>query len=190
MSYTGSSCINIHDNHPETRIKSGYYCTNNTEWTYCNMTEFHDIPTTCVGRGWKRIAKVDISAGDNCPCGWNKGNYSGYGFCQKSFDGAGCSSTIFSTKGITYQRVCGKARGYQKGLPNDGLAFNSLTIDDHYVNGLSITYGSPRQHIWFYANGDHDTSETYYLGCPCDGLVGYNPWSSSFVDSNYYCESS
>ena len=81
----------------------------------------------------------------------------------------------FYTNGAPYQRVCGKVRGYQKGHPNDGLAFNSLTIDDHYVNRLSITYGSPRQHIWSYANGDYDKTEAYYLACPCDGLIGYNP---------------
>ena len=30
----------------------------------------------------------------------------------------------------------------------------SLTIDDLYVDGVSITYGSaPRRHIWTYVNG-------------------------------------
>lgn len=92
-------------------------------------------------------------------------------------------STTFSTNGFTYQKVCGKVRGYQKGHPNNGLAFNSLTIDSYYVNGLSITYGSPRQHIWTYANGDYDNGGN---SCPCDGAGSTTP---SFVSNNYYCES-
>ena len=29
------------------------------------------------------------------------------------------------------------------------------TIDGYYVEGISITYGNPRQHIWTYAVGRH-----------------------------------
>ena len=61
MSNAGSSCTDIYENHPETRTKSGYYRISDNRWTYYNMTEFHDIPTTqfyYVGRGWKRTAKL------------------------------------------------------------------------------------------------------------------------------------
>ena len=189
MNYTGSSCEDIYSNNPEIRKKSGYYRINDTQWTYCNMTAIEitkNFISTCgdVREGWRGVVDIDISAGDNCPSGWTKDTYSGYSFCRKSFDGVGCSSTTFATNGITYQKVCGKARGYQKGHPNNEFVFNSLTIDDRYVNGLSITYGSPRQHIWTYANGDYDISGTNL--CPCDGDGGTIP---SFVGSNYYCES-
>jgi len=65
-----------------------------------------------------------------------------------------CSSASFSTNGISYQRVCGRARGYQKG---NSLAFYGTdpykAIDEDYIDGLSITYGSnPRQHIWTFAS--------------------------------------
>ena len=188
MNYTGSSCENIYNNNPEIRTKSGYYRINDAHWTYCNMTAIEiasNFISTCAGVGeqWRRIVDIDISAGDNCPSGWTKDTYSGYSFCRKSFDGVGCSSVTLTTNGATYQGVCGKARGYQKGHPNLDLAFSSLTIDDHYVNGLSITYGSPRQHIWSYANGDYDNGGIY---CPCDGTGDTAP---SFIGSNYYCES-
>ena len=42
------------------------------------------------------------------------------------------------------------------------------TIDQTYVDGLSITHGSPRQHLWTLAVG---RSEGYYnlmLTCPRD----------------------
>ena len=48
-------------------------------------------------------------------------------------------------------------------------------IDDAYVDGLSITRGSPRQHIWSYAAGTG--------GCRC--VNGSEP---TFVGNDYYCE--
>ena len=79
-----------------------------------------------------------------------------------------CSSTTFSTNGTSYQRVCGRARGYQKGW---SVAFNRYhqagqTIDGYYVDGLSITHGNPRQHIWTFANGLYDNRSTSN-NCPC-----------------------
>ena len=186
MNYTGSSCEDIYNNNPETVNKSGYYRINENQWTYCNMTPtVNDFISTCVGMGggWRKIVDIDISAGDNCPSGWTKQIVSGYSFCQKSFDGRGCSSTTFSTNGFAYQKVCGKARGYQKGHPHNRLV-STDTIDSNYADGLSITYDSPRQHIWTYATGAFDRSGQIY--CPCDGNGGTTP---SFVGSNYYCES-
>ena len=179
MIYNGSSCKNIYNNYPEVRNKSGYYRINGTQWVYCTEN------CAGVGGGWQRIVDIDVSAGDDCPSGWTKANNSGYSFCTKSFDGRGCSAATFTTNGITYQKVCGKARGYQKGHPNLGDAFNTQTINSYYVNGLSITYGNPCQHIWTYANGDDDRNSSTG-GCPCDGSGGTTP---SFVSSNYYCES-
>jgi len=181
MTYTGSSCEDIYSNNPETGNKSGYYRINDTQWTYCNMTAIAAgfmIPTCAgVGGGWRRIVNIDISAGDDCPSGWLKGTYSGVSFCQKSFDGAGCSSTIFPINGFHYQKVCGRARGYQKGHPWGG--FRSNVIDSNYVDGLSITYNSPHQHIWTYATGSYESS------CPCST----NSAPPLFVDNDHYCES-
>ena len=60
-----------------------------------------------------------------------KANNSAYNFCQKSFSDSGCSSANFTTNGIAYQKVCGKARGYQQGHPNNQDTFNAMTIDNH-----------------------------------------------------------
>ena len=53
--------------------------------------------------------------------------------------------------------ICGQLRGYQFGSQNGFYPYYSnpsLTIDDLYVDGVSITYGSaPRRHIWTYVNG-------------------------------------
>ena len=152
-----------------------------------------DFISTCagVGGGWRRIANIDISTGDDCPGEWRKATQSGVSFCRVASDNVyyTCSSAIFSTNGISYQRVCGRARGYQKG---DTLGFyganfySEPSIDHDYVSGLSITYSSnPRQHIWTFASG---RGERYNdrLNCPC---TVSNAYSLSFVGSNYYCES-
>ena len=81
-----------------------------------------DFITTCagIGGGWRRIVNIDISAGDDCPGRWRKATHSNISFCRVASDGRESSSASFSTNGISYQRVCGRARGYQKG---DTIAF-------------------------------------------------------------------
>ena len=94
---------------------------------------------------------------------------------------------------ISYQRVCGRARGYQKG---DTVAFYgshlieyNKTINEDYVSGLSFTHSSnPHQHIWTFASGRGERLSRYdQFNCPCSVNGGYSPFS--FVGSNYYCES-
>ena len=55
------------------------------------------------------------------------------------------------------------------------------TIDDVYVDGVSITRGSPRHHVWTLISEWWPTPTT----CPCSG-GGNLP---SFVGDDYYCES-
>ena len=184
MSYIGLSCEDIYNNNPEIGNKNGYYPINNNQWTFCNMTAiaagYFTFSCAGVAGEWRRIASFDISAGDDCPTGWSKSSHSGVSFCRSPSDKGGCYSIIFSSK-MSYNRVCGRIRGYQKGSP-DG--FRSGNINDMYVDGLSITHGNPRQHIWTYAVGhtDHGGSR-----CPCAARQGASP--PSFVGSNYYCES-
>ena len=183
MNYTGSSCEDIYINNVATRDKSGYYRINNNKWMFCNM---RDMILSCAGRDgvWKRIASFNITAGDDCPSPWMKSSHNGVSFCVGS-TAAGCYSVNYSTNGMSYQKVCGRASGYQKGSPD---AFNSggNTIDSIYVDGLSITHGSPRQHIWTYAVGVVDPGSSC-CGCPCAAAPGPTP--PSFVGSHYYCES-
>ena len=149
--------------------------------------------STCAGVGgeWRKIVNINISTGDDCPGEWRKATQSNVSFCRVASDGEyKCSSASFSTNGISYQRVCGRARGYQKG---DTVTFYgpqrlySRTIIQDYVSGLSITYSSnPHQHIWTYASGRGERNNDPW-NCPCSVNGGYNP--SSFVGNDYYCES-
>ena len=191
MTYTGSSCEDIYNNNPETGDKSGYYYVDG-KWTYCNMNEIaagdHDFIPTCAGHGggWKRIINIDISVGDDCPNGWRKDTYDGVSFCRLvSNDYYACSSANFSTNGAGYQKVCGRARGYQKGWAASFFGYHSRSYNiDHvsgYADGLLITYGSPRNHIWTYVNGQYD-NRTHRYNCPCASSTGYTP--PPFVGTN------
>ena len=104
----------------------------NIEWVYCNMTAIalsRDVILSCAGVDgvWERIASLNITAGDDCPSPWVKSSHNGVSFCIGSAVTvlvAGCYSVNYSTNGMSYQRVCGRASGYQKGSP---AAFNSYS---------------------------------------------------------------
>ena len=89
--------------------------------------------------------------------------------------------------------MCGRVIGYQD-MSSDGFRRQSLgegvSISEPYLDGVSITYGQPRNHIWSYAGGVTERSlSTSNSGtnCPCSTAAGSRP--QSFVGDNYYCES-
>ena len=196
MSYNGLSCKDIFAENPEIRNKPGFYRVKN-QWVFCNMTALSaSYRASCVGvgGGWTRIGHFNISAGDDCPPGWIKaGTVSGVSFCRPpgtASPGYSCYSIRFSTNGLSYKGVCGRARGYQKG---DVWGFWGSTttqgnsIEGSYVDGLSITHGTgPRHHIWTYAVGQYDHSSVSW-GCPCSPHAATSP--PSYIKGNYYCES-
>ena len=100
----------------------------------------------------------------------------------------GCASVTYKAYGMKYNKVCGQAIGYQK-ASTDGFGLGTVNnIDGIYVHGLSITYGSPRKHLWTYASGlsDTDSGDTVQ-NCPCTSSSAAQP--PIFVGDNYYCES-
>ena len=56
------------------------------------------------------------------------------------------------------------------------------TINMAYVDGVSITHGNPRSHIWTFA-ADRDEA---FKDCPYEAGSESAP---PFVEDNYYCES-
>ena len=79
-------------------------------------------------------------------------------------------------------------KGYQDRSPDGfGPYFSGhSTIDTFYVDGISITHGSPRKHLWTYANGVSELYVNQLYRCPC---VGTNPNVPTFVGENVCCES-
>jgi len=110
-----------------------------------------------------------------------------------NIDGGGCSSATFNLHDMRYTHVCGKIVGYQQKTPDafHPYYFNRhLTIDDGYVDGISLTHGrNPRKHIWTFAAALHEviTTNGYDL-CPCTNI--HNPLSTPippYVGSDYFC---
>ncbi|XP_065914398.1 uncharacterized protein [Dysidea avara] len=175
------SCRDIYQLNPTSDGKSGYYVVkigDRPSFVYC------DMELECGGeKGWMRITDMNITNGDECPHGWKKIT-SPVAACRASSDDDGCYSAQFSTHQVPYSRVCGMVIGYQKGS-TDAFQPSSNSIDDPYVDGVSITYGTPRKHIWTYALGYNEAGGIY--SCPC--AVSGGPLPPSFVHENYYCES-
>ena len=71
--------------------------------------------------------------------------------CVRSNRNAGCSNIIFSVMKIPYSHICGTVQAYWNGTPDGftGSERSSTTINENYVDGISLTYGtSSKTHIW------------------------------------------
>ena len=179
----GKSCDDIYQINKASRGASGNYWINTTtgiEEVYCDM----EIVCGSHKGGWMRIANLDTRRGDDCPSGWTKITTPVVA-CRAPSTFSGCYSTIFSTLSIPYNKICGMAVGYQQGS-TDGFS-NSGSINGPYLDGVSITYGNPRKHIWSYGIGITDSGNFENANCPCSPVSGELP--PSFVHDHYYCES-
>ena len=135
--------------------------------------------------GWTRVAYLNMSdPSQQCPTELRLYNESGVRACgRQTSDIGSCDSLTFSTNGISYSQVCGRVIGYQYGHTD---AIHNRAIDGRYVEGISITHGSPRQHIWTLAAG-HEETGTNQRNCPCN--TGSTASVPSFVGDDYFCES-
>ena len=144
------------------------------------------------GGGWTRLAYLDMTdATQNCPSGFRLYQAGGVRACGRLSTSPSCTSITFPTNGISYTQICGKVIGYQYGStdaihPHHNGQHNNL--DSYYLEGVSITRGSPRQHIWSLMSGPYSIISDE-SNCPCNT----NSWQAgqiqSFVGSHYYCES-
>ena len=143
----------------------------------------------CGPGEWRRVAYLNMSdPTQQCPSAWREYNTGGVRACGRpGTSGESCAATTYSID-FQYRRVCGRVVGYQFGDP-DGF-HTDFDIDNNMVfaDGVSITHGSPRKHLWTYAAGVLEGAEINLLSnCPCSSNPGKK--APSFVESNYYCES-
>ena len=176
-----TSCKELKSQYPSS--PSGYYvlasANGSVDYTaYCNMG------TLCgSGGGWSRLAYLDMyDATQNCPSGFRLYQSGGVRACGKS--SSDCASVQFPSNGISYSQICGRVTGYQYGH-TDGLRTHR-SIDSDYLEGVSITHGSPRQHVWSLISGISE-SHSASNACPCN--TGSSVSVQSFIGNNYFCES-
>ena len=143
--------------------------------TVCNITSVN----------WRRIAYFDTTQGDSCPSSLRTvtNTENNQTACGRTAD-PGCTSLQLSPDG-NYTNVCGRVRGYQDYSP-DGFNTGTDSIDSYYIDGISITHGNPRTHLWSYVAGWSEKA----LRCPC---ARPDPTDRSgvpsFVGEHFYCES-
>ena len=188
--YPANSCAELAEREPG--ISSGnYWILNSTQspvQVFCEMGQVFPAGLNITG-GWVRVANLNMTDPDQqCPGNLQLSYTNPIRLCGRST--GGCDSVTFTTYGVQYRQVCGRVRGYQFASPD---AFYHCrcpcTIDDPYVDGVSITHGaSPRKHIWTYAAGllEDSASDGLTATCPCTGHGASPP---NFVGSDYYCES-
>ena len=191
-SHPATSCKEIKELSPT--APSGYYWLRGTGDSSVHM--YCDMSRSCGGitGGWMSLAKLNMTnSSHTCPAGL-KLLTTPKRICAKNIDGSGCSSAIFDLHGIQYTRVCGKIIGYQQGAPDAFVSYNhnrSLTIDDNYVDGISLTHGhNPRKHIWTFAVAIHEVIPAAQQSlCPCTNI--HNTATipiPSYVGSDYFCD--
>ena len=138
------------------RLNNGYYV-----YTYCDMT----MKCGGITGGWSRLAYLNIhEPGAQCPTGL-KQKHDPLSCARSEIEG-GCSSVMYTIGPMPYTHICGKINGIQyRGL--DGFTkYTSIrpknpTIDDNYVDGISLTYGNAgsRSHIWTFVASPCSLSE-------------------------------
>ncbi len=187
-----SSCSDIPQDRPY-----GYYwiatTTSSPVQVYCDMNR-----TSCscnTAGGWMRVANLDMTdPNQNCPAGLHLATRTEPPLrtCGRMEGQAGCTSTTYSTYGMEYSTVCGRIIAYQYRSPDAFAPYSnnrSVSIDDVYVDGVSLTHGqSPRQHIWTFANALDETDAGSSV-CPCTRTdVPYTGAVPPFIGQDYFCE--
>ena len=129
---------------------SGYYWMTSADGSiiqvYCDMT------MSCGGTtgGLTRLAYLNLSTISQYCTGDVDFSCEG---CFKQSPMPGCSGIVFNTPNLnlSYSHVCGIVEGRFFAIP-DGFARrqSSTSINDSYVDGISLTYGDTahRTHIW------------------------------------------
>ena len=146
----------------------------------------------CGGsEGWRRVVYLNMTdPNTNCPSGWNLTSYSKRSCGGVSTSRLSCDSVFFPVSGGDYTSVCGSIRAYQYHRTDAFEAYHrgrATTIEGAYVAGVSLTHGSPRQHIWTFAAGNSEDNPTRDDACPCDASI--NITIPPFVGGDYFCES-
>ena len=144
-SFPAASCSALPPSSP-----SGYYWVSTSNGSsalvYCTMS-----CGTLTG-GWMRVGFLDMTnSSHQCPSGFMERNDSpNIRTCVRNEASGGCTSVELSTVNIQYSTVCGRITGYHIGTVN---GFEGSNINSAYVDGVSLTHGTPRQHIWSFAAG-------------------------------------
>ena len=133
------------------------------------------------------MAELDMTnSSQQCPSALRQRNDSNICTCGTD-SGRDCSSVIFPTNSLSYSKVCGKVRAYQVGSPDDFDVSNRNDIDTLYLDGVSLTHGTPRQHIWSFAASLDEVGVNHCL-CINRDQASSATRPPAFVGDDYFCD--
>ncbi len=199
-----SSCLEVSQCDPQ--LPSEHYWIASSNGTavrvYCDMTRECSCSSASVG-GWSRVAYLNMTDPTHqCPPAWReitapvrvcgRTNETVTNPGSSNLGSGGCSSVSFSTYNISFSRICGRIIGYQLGHPD---AFWTYTlsrftrIEDPYVDGVVITRGTEKEHVWTFAASitELDVGSSSQWVCPCTSSQSTQS-IPSFVGQDYFCE--
>ena len=149
--------------------------------------------------GWTRLGYLNMAdPSESCPSGFKLYQHGGVRACGRSSSVGSCVALKLLADDISYSQVCGRVVGYQY-ASTDAVDSTIGTgahndINSYYVDGVSITRGFSRQHVWTLMAGLHEAS--YYhrvndgrYNCPCSQGSTQNSTLQSFISNDYFCES-
>ena len=165
----------------------------------------------CGGPGWNKVAFYNFTNGVmDCPTDF-------YHY-QRLVSRAGCvpsfsnpkinnicppdpgfynqyyqASLAIPVEGKSYSSVCGRMRGYGDGIGFHNNILCNASLEEYYVDGLSLTHGPPgnRSHIWTFAatHGFFDSKKTVD-SCPCSFTGTTWPHTvPNYIGQDYFCDS-
>jgi hypothetical protein len=148
------------------------------------------VQTHCGPGLWHRLIYINMTdPSHQCPSVWKEYNTSGVRACGRPTISAGSCASIQYFSYQQYSRVCGRIIGYQFASPD---AFKRNSPNGHHINldGINITRGANRSHIWSYVAGiDQNPSSQSRSNCPCSNENGQGIGPPPSVGDRYYCES-
>ena len=167
---------------------SGYYWVRTSNGSavrvYCDMTR------SCGGvtGGWVRVAyldKTNSSQNGMCPSGLTQHTSFMVRTCRRNDTSAGCSSVRLTSRELSYSKVCGRITALTEGAPDGFMRTDDadMYINGTYVDGVSLTHGAPRQHIWTFAVTSSDTSR-----CSCNNSNTAGTPPPEYVGNDYFCD--
>ena len=196
-SYPAASCAAILQFAPSPL--SGHYWIRSSNGSVVHV--YCDMIRSCGNNtgGWMRVAHLDMrDSSSQCPSALILRTNSNKRICATGLEDAGCSSVIFPTNAIQYSKVCGMIKTFQNATGdtfgdssyNYGDIERSEDINLPYVDGISITHGYPRQHIWTFAAGLDEIGSHPHLNCPCTNTNFASRASQppAFVGNDYFCD--
>lgn len=165
-------------------LPSGYYLVRTSGGSVVNM--YCDVSLTCGGvkGGWARVINETFPHPINkCPLGFVLAYFYGMALCARAYTSPGCSVMRYPTNRLSYSRLCGKITGAQL-RSSDGFTryynnrrfFNTMPLNSAYLDGISLTHGGFKRHIWSFA------ALHRYSKCSC------STDKPAFVSSHFSCD--